>query len=178
MRSIVILCVCCTFLSGCAPYRVQTDFDRAASFRDFHSYTWTRDIQRRRPDKFRFREGSLSERRVMEAVNRELQDRELKQMPPSKADLMVDYKVVVTEQLVVDHYPGWRRPYWRGHATVHRYREGTLIVEILRKSDRQLIWRGWAAGVFGNRAPTEEQINAAIRDILADFPPGYAAANY
>ncbi len=172
MKRILMLCVGCAMLFGCAPYRVQTDFDRAVSFSEFDSYTWTRDIQRRRPDRFRFREGSLSERRVMNAVNRELRGRGLEQVPPSKADLVVDYKVVVTEQLHVDHYPGWRRPYWRNPTVVHRYREGTLIVEILRKSDQQLIWRGWAVGVFGNRAPTQEQINVAIRDILADFPPG------
>ena len=159
-------------LVSCAPYRVQTDFDHAIKFTQYKAFSWSRDFQRRRSDRFRFREGSLNEHRVMQAVTSQLSRRGLRQVPPSRADLIVSYKVVIHEKLVVDHYPGWYRPYWAGHSAVHTYREGTLIIEMVDAKRRRLVWRGWASGRLGRPDTTAADINLAVTSILNQFPPG------
>jgi outer membrane receptor protein involved in Fe transport len=50
--------------------------------------------------------------------------------------------------------------------------EGTVAIDIIDASQRQLVWEGAASGrvtdqVRQNRA---EAINVAVRDILAQFP--------
>ena len=88
----------------------------------------------------------------------------------------------------------WRTPYYRepwGYACAYRvgfgyrwlpvYEEpgrrlpGTLVIDILDPDTRAPIWRGSAEGAvwqYGAEAPTQEQLDRIVADILRPFPPG------
>ena len=59
-------------------------------------------------------------------------------------------------------------------AQVHQYQEGTLILDVVLASTKELIWRGTARGVI-DPDPTPEQrtelVNNAVRQVLQNFPP-------
>ncbi|NIR68637.1 DUF4136 domain-containing protein, partial [candidate division KSB1 bacterium] len=58
-------------------------------------------------------------------------------------------------------YGYWRgRP--RGRVYRHRYKEGTLILDIVDPQLKQLVWRGWAVGVVGNVEESEKRINESV----------------
>jgi len=87
----------------------------------------------------------------------------------------------------------FRSPYWRdpwGDACTYRIGfgyvwlplydapgsgiEGTLVIDILDRSSRELLWRGSAEGLFldprrGDQ--DQETIDRVVRDVLSRFPP-------
>lgn len=51
---------------------------------------------------------------------------------------------------------------------------GTLVIDVLDASSRELIWRGWAEGVLAELRGTAEQqgpLNEIVAEILERFPP-------
>jgi hypothetical protein len=54
----------------------------------------------------------------------------------------------------------------------YQYREGTLIIDLMDASNKNLLWRGWGTSVIdGPIDLTEKQINDAVTKILKAFPP-------
>ena len=49
---------------------------------------------------------------------------------------------------------------------VHKYKEGTLILDFVDPQLRQLIWRGWAVGALEAPDQVEEQITETVDAIL------------
>jgi hypothetical protein len=57
---------------------------------------------------------------------------------------------------------------------VHRYTEGTIVVEIVDYKSNQLIWQGAAVGALtGLETPedAEEVVSREVRRLLEGFPP-------
>ena len=65
---------------------------------------------------------------------------------------------------------------WYGHtyrarpAHVHWYKEGTLVIDIVDRRGRQLVWRGVGVGAMRDMRPGND-LKAAVREVLARFPP-------
>jgi hypothetical protein len=67
----------------------------------------------------------------------------------------------------------WWGPYG-GYTTVSHYTEGTLVVDIVDRAEKELSWRGIATGTVRSRSDPEsarEDIEYAIEEILYEFPP-------
>ena len=79
----------------------------------------------------------------------------------------------------IDTYGYGYGPYWgryggMGSIDVTQYDEGTLIIEFVDISKKQVIWRGSGTGVIDRTASMDERterINNAVTKILAQFPP-------
>lgn len=87
----------------------------------------------------------------------------------------------------------FRSPYWRdpwGYACAYRigfgygwfplydppgaYLEGTLVIDVLDRSTRDLIWRGSAEGALldpRRSDQAQEEIDAVVRRVLERYPP-------
>jgi hypothetical protein len=51
---------------------------------------------------------------------------------------------------------------------------GTLVVDVLDASTRELIWRGWAEGALlerGGRGASQEELDEIVMSVLEAFPP-------
>lgn len=72
---------------------------------------------------------------------------------------------------------GFRPIYGRiGTSTsqVRKYKEGTIVIEIVDFRSNQMIWQGAAAGALtGLNTPedADEVVPKAVREILSKFPP-------
>lgn len=171
MKTVAGLVLLAMLAVSCTQVRVRTDFDRSVAFSGFQDFTWVKPIRRREGDRYRFREGSLHEQRVLSAIREALQARGLTFVSPGRADLAVTYRVVFREKRVASAGPGWVRPGWRRPVVVRTFREGTLIIDVMDARNRRLVWRGWAEGAFGGGVPRDQQIREAVNAILAEFPP-------
>lgn len=61
-----------------------------------------------------------------------------------------------------------------GGVDVRQYDEGTLIIDIIDMSKKELVWRGSGTGVISQSPSVEERtekINNAVTEILGQFPP-------
>lgn len=73
-------------------------------------------------------------------------------------------------------YGYWGRPgmYGTGGVDVTQYDEGTLVIDIIDMTEQKLVWRGIGSGAMEQSPTVEERtenINNAVNQILAQFPP-------
>ena len=55
-----------------------------------------------------------------------------------------------------------------GHSV--RYKEGTLVIDIVDSKSKELVWRGTGTDVLNRSAPAKDLV-AAVEKILEEFPP-------
>ncbi len=190
------------FLVGCSSTRVRTDYDEGASFIQLKTYDWIDQpvdaggnpavnsplVQKRTRNAI---DSELLRKGFQKATTRD---------PDFLVAIHVvtDEKVEVTT--IDQHYGysciGYRRfgHGWYGHRYygrypyhgyfgpvvgttqyVNEYLKGTLIVDIVDPRENELIWRGWASQALDDDPRPEKvqmYIDAAVRKILDEFPPG------
>jgi len=111
----------------------------------------------------------VAHKAIREALARGLAARGLSRVD-SDATLLVTYHAALTRRIdVVSLDSGFKDP-----PTGIRYAEtGTLVIDLLDAASGEVVWRGHAAGVlrYGPKEVTA-QIDAAVAELLARFPPG------
>jgi hypothetical protein len=170
--------------TACRTFNVHSDWDETASFDGLHRYAWLEPPASAGADPFA--DNSLLRKRVRVEIEKNLSSRGFEAVTdPSRADFLVTYGVVLDEKLRVNGgftgYGGFgyggRWPIGYGGAygapDVRNYQEGTLIVDFLRPADRELFWRGWAAGFLQtrDRDPDPRRFEAGVKAVLDAFPP-------
>lgn len=161
-------------LAACASVQSQGDYDQSYDFRALQTWDWmpepgeTRGVTGQR--------NPLIERRIQDAVARELNAKGYRQAVGESVDFRVAYHASAEEKIDVsttyDYYGyRWRTPLV--YTDVREYTEGTIIVDVVDGTRNELVWRGTAIGVVRGGDPEDitERINNAINDVLKDFPP-------
>ena len=169
-------------LAGCASYTVKYDVDPTANFRSYRTFEWYASSKRA---KGQGNGGSeIMDRRVRAAVEQQLVAKGFAVATGAEPDFLVTYYPVYKDRKVrtsttVGVGGGWRyRHFGYGVGTrfseVHRYKEGTIVVEIVDGKSNQLVWQSAAVGALTNlEDPVEakEQVAKAVADMLEKFPP-------
>ena len=163
-------------LGACSSYNVTYDYDVTASFPRYRTF-----------DYYTSKKGtggttSLMDKRVRAAVEKELLTKGFAMETKADPDFLVTYYPIVQNRKVrtnVRMGMGWGyRPFYGGVSTttsqVRKYKEGTIVIEIVDFKTNQMIWQGAAEGALtGLNSPedADELVPKAVRDILAKFPP-------
>jgi len=69
---------------------------------------------------------------------------------------------------------GWGGPwgYGGGYNAVSTHTEGTLYIDVIDASKKELVWQGVGSGVLTqDRSKKQERINEFVAQIIAKFPP-------
>jgi hypothetical protein len=161
---------------GCASsLDVQRDYDPQYSFSGLRTYAWVEQT-----GGFQGEAGvgnQLIDRRIHEAVDRALAAKGYQQSS-SDPDFIVAYHAAAEDKLDVyttyDYYGygyGWRAGVPR--TEVREFTEGTIVIDVVDPSLKQLVWRGTGTGVVRGGEPDEvsRRIDEAVAQVLADFPP-------
>lgn len=172
-------------LSACASApKVNADYDTAFTFTSFNSYQWAPSSGG--DDKFQ----TIYGKRVEQAIERNLNNKgQTKAGTPAQADFLVHYHVSIETKIDIDtYYDDWGyRGYWgpyygrggypgtsRSTSRVREYKEGTLVIDIIDRQSKTVVWRGSAEDTLKkNMSPQERdaRINDVVNAILAKFPP-------
>ncbi|MDQ3394500.1 MAG: DUF4136 domain-containing protein [Bacteroidota bacterium] len=62
--------------------------------------------------------------------------------------------------------------YWWGRDNVHpyKYKEGTLIIDLVDHDAKQLVWQGYSSGIMKEKTEAiESSIRASISLIFSEF---------
>ncbi|WP_028579114.1 DUF4136 domain-containing protein [Desulfogranum japonicum] len=177
--------VCCAYLvslclcSGCNPISVHYDFDQNAAFQGIRTYGWTEiqipgDALQANP---------LLKKRIVEGVNTYMQGRGyiLADTPDVYLAVQAGFE---NKMQVIDWggphgfymYPWPRSYYYRDRVDIHYYTEGTLIIDIIRAADSELIWRGEGIRMsrkYDDQEKMQHFIDEYVAEILNHFPPGH-----
>ncbi len=170
-------------LAACATMQVGSDYDRQASFTNFHTFA----IMRREHQNVH---NPLVVQRTEDAISQDLVAKGYRQVnDPASADFTVDFTVGSKERTDINSYPEpyaslgwggwgwgpgwWGGPYWGSNLDVRQVREGTLSVDVFDAHTHRPMWHGWAKKDLSRRDidQSEEPIRKAVAAVLANFPP-------
>jgi hypothetical protein len=156
----------------CSTMRVNVDYDQDADFSQYKTYRWVSHKPRVKPP--RLIDHTLLEKRIKNAADAELGAKGFVKAMGDEPDFLVAFHIGAQNKVDVTHYGyryGPRGRWWGRHTEVHRYKEGTLILDIVDASSKQLIWRGSARDAVHRPQDLDEKLIEAVQKILEEFPP-------
>lgn len=169
---------------ACSTTRVATDYDHRADFGGYTTYAWHQGIE----DDHGPTEGpsQLVAQRIRDAISQNLLVKGLKPYQAGEADLLVTYYTSLDSQMHF-HTASWGYgygwgwgPYWNyGYGpwpgwtstTVHTFHEGTIIIDVIDREKKQLVWRGVGTAALSKKSHSQEKIERSVTRILEGFPP-------
>ena len=162
------------FISSCSTLQVTSDYDKQVQFSDYSRFAFSSSLDE-------LSVNDLVSKRIRSSIERDLKAKGfvLSDQPDFLVDVMV--KVSNKEQIIArtEPLPGFygRRyrfsPGWSSvtHYDVNTYEEGTLIIGMVDAVKNELVWEGKGCKVLSGKAPSEERIDKAVKQILKRFPP-------
>ena len=173
----ILLAAVIVFYGGCSSVTVKSDYDRDVDFSKFKTYRWAAGTEINPNDELAKR--PLVQKRFMKAVDLVLSEKGFVLKDSSDSDFIVLIHAGLKDKMQVTDwgYRGWYDPWWGpygGRVDVSYYEEGTLVIDIVDASDKELAWRGTGTGIVRDYDSQEEMEEAALvvsQKILKDFPP-------
>jgi hypothetical protein len=169
----IAILVAAAFALACSSLSINYDFDPDADFSKYRSYAW---LEKDTPS-----QNSLMDKRIRKAADFYLGRAGLSKLPDAP-ELYVVHHVGTEEKLDVTSYGygyGGRayRPYGYGGGggvDVTQYTEGTLILDIIDATTKELIWRGTAKDtVDPGKSPEaiEAKLDQVFEAMFQNYPP-------
>jgi len=170
---------------GCSRVSVLSDYDPAADFTSLHTYAWYAAEQPKTGD-IRL-DNPLLDTHIRSAVENALNAKGYIKADENP-DFQLIYHAAVTKEIAVTKtatlvYPtgyGWHyvgTPVWVERAVPYAYEKGSLILDIIDAKNERLTWRGSIQAELDKTATPQmraARIETAVKDMLAQFPPGAA----
>ena len=162
-------------LAGCAPTpTIRTDFDQTVDFSRFRSFSWVFSAPPQGMNPLVFQ-------RVRDSIDRTLQHRFT---PGSPGEFAVAFTIGRRDTVQVTDFGAYGSFYrswgWgmgrANNVDIRTVSNGTLVIDIYDTTTRRPVWHGMASQQINpNRPPSQAQIDSAIAQVLARFPPGSAS---
>jgi len=180
-----LLCACSTK----EPMKAGWEYDPVANFVGLRSYAWVPGKQQRTGDPRV--DDSWQDRRMRQAIDRQLVAQGFVAVPPEQADFWVGYHVLLRDKVAtstINTYYGYNRAQGGGDAALYsgwyrsgaqstyqqRHDVGTLTVFIEAPTTQQPIWEGFARADIepsDDRETRDQRLAKAVVMILEKFPP-------
>jgi Domain of unknown function (DUF4136) len=155
-----------------AAQQVKTDYDRAADFGQFKTYSWEH-VETKDP---------LSVDRIKNAVNTALAARGWRQVESGGDVSIVAIQMTSNQETLTTFYNGFGRGWgWRrfggggiGEATTttETYKIGTLVIDLFDAKAKKLLWRGSSSDTLSNNSDKNiKNLDKGVEKMFKQFPP-------
>lgn len=154
-------------LSACTSYNYYTAGLNRTNLSEYRTFAWMPPARHRNASA----NGNMAaDAKIKDAATAALQNKGLK-LNQRNPDLIVSYSTAVGKGTRTYYYPeyygyggfypgfglgwGWNRPYYYYNAPFayggigvnqEQYKEGTLIIDLIDRRSRQIVWRGFGVG--------------------------------
>jgi hypothetical protein len=174
VKKVVFVLIGMILLSGIASaQQVKTDYDRAANFAQYKTYSWEQ-VKTKDP---------LDADRIKKAVNATLAVKGWKQVDSGGDISLVAMEITRDQQTLNTFYDGigggwgWRRfgggGFGEATTTTDTYKVGTVVVDLFDTKTKQLIWRGTASDTLSNNSDKNiKNLDKGVDKMFKHFPPG------
>jgi hypothetical protein len=157
--------------AGCAAVTTQNSYlDRNADLTRYARYSWAPPDRTATGDP-RLDNNEIVEEKIQAAVDRELGSRGFEQVATGSPDLLVHYHTSVEQRIDLRETDS-SAPCEDCQPFI--YEAGTLVIDLVDASTRQLVWRGWSEGsiegVVDNQALMEARIDESVKKIFDRLP--------
>jgi len=181
-RLIATLAVAALGLGGCASGpEIRGDYDKSADFGKYRTYGFVAQTSPDGGSEYR----SLALQMLQKAAAREMEARGYRLA--DSPDLAINFQGKLEEKVDVEstpapyYGPGWGYGGWYGapyggwggtEVTTRRYNVGTLVMDIVDREKRQVVFQGGIEGVVTKemRENREASINNAVAGIFTKYP--------
>jgi hypothetical protein len=181
-RLIATLAVAALGLGGCASGpEIRGDYDKSADFGKYRTYGFVAQTSPDGGSEYR----SLALQMLQKAAAREMEARGYRLA--DSPDLAINFQGKLEEKVDVEstpapyYGPGWGYGGWYGapyggwggtEVTTRRYNVGTLVMDIVDREKRQVVFQGGIEGVVTKemRENREASINNAVAGIFSKYP--------
>jgi len=181
-RLIATLAVAALGLGGCASGPdIRGDYDKSADFGKYRTYGFVAQTSPDGGSEYR----SLALQMLQKAAAREMEARGYRLA--DSPDLAINFQGKLEEKVDVEstpapyYGPGWGYGGWYGapyggwggtEVTTRRYNVGTLVMDIVDREKRQVVFQGGIEGVVTKemRENREASINNAVAGIFSKYP--------
>ena len=170
----ILFLIISSFLVSCQAVHINSDYDKTVDFSKYKTYAFYRTGI----DKVEI--SDLDKKRILRSIDDEMTRKGfLKSETP---DLLVNILTKEREQVNVNQFNagfgygwgfGWNPMFWGGGMNnVSTFAEGTLIIDLIDASKKELIWQGEGVGhLTQNTDRKDENINGFVTRILSQYPP-------
>jgi hypothetical protein len=174
-------------LASCAS-TAHIEKDDTADFSQYKTFAWIDKDGEGKNDKDR--KNDLTEERIRQAVNAELEKSSGWRESKNRPDVMLSYDVLVERGTKETSSPVYSRPfsrlvynpYTRRYATIYypsqfvgydrderSVKEGTVTISMIDTKTDKVVWQGWTTDEVNNRNLTSKEIQAAVKSIFKKF---------
>src|ERR1700722_12835889 len=151
---------------------VKTDYDRAADFNLYKTYSWE-NVHTENP---------LWGDRIKAAVNSALAAKGWTQVESGGSVSVMAMEMTSSHQTLNTYYDGfgggwgWRRGFGGGFGdsttTEDTYKVGTLVIDLFDSNTKKLIWRGSASDTLSGKADKNiKNLDRGVEKMFDHFPP-------
>jgi hypothetical protein len=167
-------------MAGCSSGpSISYDYDSQASFDQYKSFGWLPQPVNQTSGDARqaMQSNTLLQSRIRNAVTEELKAKGLT-VDVDAPDLYAVYHTGVQNKTDIQSWGYGYGPYWGGMgSTVDtvNWEEGTIIIDLIDASTKQLVWRGTAVGAIDEGASPEKR-DQAVKDVCAEIMAKYPPA--
>jgi hypothetical protein len=171
LTKVIVLMGLALFLANASfAQQVKTDYDRAANFSQYKTYSWEK-VQTPDP---------LWVDRIKAAVDAALAAKGWTQVESGGDISIVAIEINRDQQTLNTYYDdfggGWR---WRGFGgfgesttTSDTYTVGTLVVDLFDAKTKNLVWRGVSSGMLSDKSDKNiKSLNKGVQKLFQHFPP-------
>lgn len=159
-------------LSSCVSIRVASDYDQNVDFSKFKTYAF----YKAGIDKVEI--SDLDKRRILRAIEKAMISKGF--TSSDSPDLLINISTTARERVDVDPWGfnygfGWGWGPWNwgmNYNNVYTRTEGTLYIDFVDATKKELIWQGKGIGNLPTSAKNrDEKINEFVSEILEIYPP-------
>jgi hypothetical protein len=175
------------FLLASCGTTAHIEKDDNTDFSSYRSFAWVDKDGEGKNDENR--NNDLTEKRIREAVNKELEKAGWKEVK-NRPDVLLSYDVLVERGIKESNSPVYSRPfsrmiynpYTRRYTTLYypsqfvgyerderAIREGTVTISMIDTKEDKTVWQGWTTDEVNSKNLTNKEIQNSVRSIFRKF---------
>jgi hypothetical protein len=164
-------------MASCSSVKVITDYDSNVDFKNYKTFAFFK------PGIDKADISDLDKKRILRAIESELLAKGFTKS--DNPDMLVSIFTKSRERVNVNQTNfgygfgfGWGWNPWimngGNNVNVSQYSEGTLFIDFIDKTKKELVWQGIGTGALRmqNREKKELRIKEFVKEIISRFPPG------
>lgn len=157
--------------ASCSSVQVFSDHDNSIDFSKYNTFAYFK------PEIDQVKISDLDKRRILKAIDAEMSAKGLSKS--ETPDLLIGFTTQAKEQIYINNQNNWGwglgfNPWFWGPSfnTVSTRTEGTLFVNIIDATTKQLVWQGKGrGGIQENYKNRDERIALFVKNIVSNYPP-------